>query len=256
MIKKIFSLFLGLSIATITLAQKSQQIYTDNQNKIDLEFRGGFSLGGTAPISIPREIQHIDHYSPDFGNSYLLEVQLTKWYNPRWGFSTGLRYDTKGMKTTARVKSYRTEIVNQGDKVAGYWTGRVNTNVHMQYLTLPLLANYRISNRLKVQGGMYFSYNLSGRFDGKVSEGYLRENNPTGQKISFSGNQYATYDFGKELRNLAYGVEVAATWKSTSHLSFIGQLTWGLNDLFKSTFHTVTFNMYPVYLTLGVAYQL
>lgn len=256
MIKKILSLFLGLSIATITFAQQSQQLYTDNQNQIDLEFKGGFSLGGTAPMSIPREIRHIDHYSPDFGHSYLLEVQLTKWYSNRWGFSTGLRYDAKAMNTTARVKAYKTEIINHGEKVAGYWTGRVNTNVNIQYLTLPLLTSYRINNRLKVQGGFYFSYKLSGEFDGKVSEGYLRENNPTGQKISFVENQYATYNFGSDLRRIAYGVELSSTWKSTSHLSFIAHLSWGLSDIFKDTFDTVTFKMYPVYLTLGVAYQL
>ena len=37
-----------------------------------------------------------------------------------------------------------------GGKIKGLWTGGVKTKVKMSYLTIPVLANYRISSRWKV----------------------------------------------------------------------------------------------------------
>lgn len=31
-------------------------------------------------------------------------------------------------------------------------------------------------------------------------------------------------------------------------------LTWGLNNIFKNDFHTITFAMYPIYLNIGFGY--
>lgn len=43
-----------------------------------------------------------------------------------------------------------------GGKIKGLWTGGVKTKVKMSYLTIPVLANYRISSRWKVMAGPYF----------------------------------------------------------------------------------------------------
>lgn len=36
-----------------------------------------------------------------------------------------------------------------GGKVEGLWTGGVKTKVKMSYITVPLLANYKINDRWK-----------------------------------------------------------------------------------------------------------
>ena len=38
------------------------------------------------------------------------------------------------------------------------------------------------------------------------------------------------------------------------NLNVFGLLDWGLSDVFQDDFQTVTFPMYPIYATLGVAY--
>ena len=42
-------------------------------------------------------------------------------------------------------------------------------------------------------------------FDGYVYDGYLREGDPTGPKISFEGDYVPTNDFGDNLRHFQVG---------------------------------------------------
>ena len=84
----------------------------------------------------------------------------------------------------ATVKNYGMAIFNEvGGKVEGLWTGGVKTKVKMSYITIPLLANYKINNRWKVVAGPYFSYMMDGDFSGEVYEGHLRTPDATGSRI-------------------------------------------------------------------------
>ena len=65
------------------------------------------------------------------------------------------------MTTEATVKNYGMKIINtNGGELAGLWTGGVKTKVKNSYLTIPILADYRISKRWIVSAGPYFSYLL------------------------------------------------------------------------------------------------
>ena len=46
----------------------------------------------------------------------------------KWGISTGIRLETKGMKTDATVKNYHMKMIaNDGGEMEGQWTGGVTT---------------------------------------------------------------------------------------------------------------------------------
>ena len=46
----------------------------------------------------------------------------------------------------------------------------------------------------------------------------------------------------------------SSDWRAFKHLSVFADLTWGLNDIFKKDFNTITFAMYPIYLNVGFGY--
>ena len=92
------------------------------------------------------------------------------------------------------------------------------------------------------------------RIFGHVYEGYLREDDPTGPKVEFTDGKIATYDFSDDLRHFQWGLQVGAGWRAFKHLNVYADLTWGLNDIFKNNFNTVTFAMYPIYLNIGFGY--
>lgn len=221
----------------------------------EYEVKVGFNIGGTSPLPLPREIRKLSGYNPTL--TIPVEGTVTKWLNPQqnWGLTTGLKLENKGMITDARVKNYRTQIVGGGgEKVSGNWTGMVHTKVRNTYLTVPLLVAHKPSERWRVRAGVYFSYMTEGDFSGKVYDGYLREGDPTGAKVEFADGNAATYDFSGELRRFAYGLQAGASWRAYKSFNVNAELSWGLNSIFKSSFDTVSFGMYPVYLTAGVGY--
>ena len=186
---------------------------------------------------------------------------MTKWFGEsrKWGVISGLRLENKGMRTKATVKNYGMEIImfdaaNKQYSLKGNWTGGVRTKVQNAYLTIPVLAAYKVNNRWSIKAGPYFSYMMDGDFSGHVYDGYLRKDNPTGSKVTFDNGAIATYDFTHDLRKFQWGVQLGADWKAFKHLKVYADLNCGLNDIFKKDFKTITFDMYAVYLNIGFGY--
>lgn len=160
------------------------------------------------------------------------------------------------MTTEATVKNYGMKIINtNGGELEGLWTGGVKTKVKNSYLTVPVLANYKISKRWKLVAGPYFSYLLEGDFSGHVYEGHLRTPDQTGSRVDFTDESIATYDFSDDLRKFQWGIQLGGEWKAFKHLNVYADLTWGLNDIFKKDFDTISFAMYPIYLNIGFGYS-
>ena len=160
---------------------------------LEYRLKAGFNIGGTSPLPLPEEIREIKGYDPTM--QIAVEADVVKWFN-KWGLLVGLRLENKGMKTDARVKNYGMKMTStDGSVIEGNWTGNVNTQVDNSYLTVPVLALYKISKRWEVSAGAFFSYQTKGSFHGYVYDGYLREGDPTGEKVVFEDGAQATYDF-------------------------------------------------------------
>jgi hypothetical protein len=222
---------------------------------LDYEVYAGVNIGGTSPIPLPAEIRQINSYSPDL--NMLIGTTVTKWLtnDRKWGIGVGARFEGQGMETRATVKNYGMEIIQDGSRVSGHWTGKVQTNYSSAMLTIPITAVYRLNDKWRFNVGPYLGIRLKGHFNGYVYDGYLREGDPTGNKVTFEGDSQASYDFSDELRRLHFGAQAGASWQAFSHLSVNANLAWGFNDIFKSSFKTVTFNLYPIYLNVGFGYR-
>lgn len=221
----------------------------------EYSIKAGLSIGGTSPLPLPKEIRNIDSYSPNI--AIAIEGNATKWFgnDKKWGMTAGIRLENKTMTTEATVKNYGMKIINtNGGELQGLWTGGVKTKVKNSYLTIPVLANYKISDRWKVSLGPYVSYMTEGNFSGHVYKGHLRTPDETGQRVDFTGESIATYDFSDNLRKFQWGAQLGGEWKAFKHLNVYADLTWGLNDIFKKDFDTITFAMYPIYLNIGFGY--
>ncbi len=219
----------------------------------EYSLKAGFSIGGTSPLPLPQEIRQIDSYQPSMTIS--IEGNTTKWLDneKKWGLTFGLRLEEKNMITKATVKNYGMTIINSnGGELGGLWTGGVKTKVKNSYLTVPVLANYKIDRHWKVVAGLYMSYLLNGDFSGHVYEGHIRTPDQMGERVDFSGDNIAVYDFTDNLRKFQWGLQFGGEWNVFKHLNVYADLTWGLNDIFKKDFNTITFAMYPIYLNIGL----
>jgi len=194
--------------------------------------KAGFSIGGTSPLPLPEEIRKIDSYAPG-GLAISIEGNATKWFDTKWGMTVGVRLENKNMTTEATVKNYGMKIINtNGGELQGLWTGGVKTKVKNSYLTIPVVANYKVSKRWKVSAAP----------------------DQTGSRVDFTGESIATYDFSDNLRKFQWGLQLGGEWRAFKHLNVYADLTWGLNDIFKKDFDTISFAMYPIYLNIGFGY--
>lgn len=243
-------MLMGISVFTYAQQDRNKSIIRLSLKGLEYEVKAGIAIGGTAPLPLPEEIRSINHYNPTLAIS--IEGNVTKWFGSKWGTQLGLRLENKSMKTDATVKNYSMEMISkEGGHMKGMWTGDIKTNVDNSYLTVPVLAMYKLSNRVKLKAGLYVSYLLDGEFSGSAYDGYLRDEDPTGTKFTVTE---ATYDFSDDLRNFAWGAQAGVDWRAFKHLNVFADLTWGLNDIFKKDFKTITFAMYPIYLNVGFGY--
>lgn len=247
-----------LAALLLLLCTATLQAQEENESRKRIEYTShiGINIGGTAPLPIPEEIREIKSYSPGVNPTIGMEVLYHFGNDSRWGIASGLTIEKRGMSTGAEVKNYRTEIIGENNnKLRGNWTGNVHTEVENWYITLPLLAVYEINSRISVKGGAFLSYLADGSFSGYVNDGYLRKNDPTGDKIIFDSSTKGTYDFSESLSEISWGVQAAADYTATDHLKICARLTWGLNDIFEKDFSTISFSMYPIYLNIGLGYR-
>ncbi|MBR1766512.1 MAG: PorT family protein [Bacteroidales bacterium] len=224
-------------------------------DSIDVRIRMGYSIGGTVPLDMPTSIRSLDAFRPT--PSPMAGADATVWVSPRLGFAAGLHIENKGMDAEVTVKSYRMEMRQGGSQMAGLFTGHVKQEVTQWMVTLPVQAIASLGKVLTLKAGPYFSFLISKGFSGIAFDGYLRQGNPTGPKITIGDEEgeWATYDFRDSMRSLQWGIAAGVDWCFSRHLGLSVDLGWGLSGVFQSDFETVEQTLYPIYGTLGLLYR-
>ncbi len=215
--------------------------------------RAGYVLGGTSPLPLPEEIRSINQFKPEGGMTFGADAYRR--LSRRWGVMAGAHFFMEGMHTGADVKNYHMGITQGEDYLEGNFTGVDVTETFMAGFTVPVMASFRVSPRWNINLGPYVSYLVGREFKGEVYDGYLREGDPTGQKVIIDADNPATYDFSDSMRRWLWGARLGFDWKAMRHFTVYASLDWGLNGVFPSDFKTVDFALYPLYATFGVAYS-
>lgn len=245
--KYITVILLILSIMTSKLSAQEE-----TQKTFDLNFRLGVNLGGTAPLPLPEEVRKIESYNPKFNPQ--IGFNLVYNLNERWGVGSGATFDWKGMRVRDEVKyMYTTVTEKEGGELTGYFVGKNMTNISMTHLTIPIYARYRFSDKWNVRLGIYASRVLSNKFDGNVTDGYMRVGTPTGQKQEIDE---ATFDFSDDARDYDFGLLGGGEFRLTNSLGIYADLSWGLVPYFYSKSNPIRFKMHNIYGTFGITYRL
>lgn len=244
-------------VAVLILLSASEAKGKDVSDSLNYYVRLGYNIGGTAPVGMPATIRALNKFyiQPDI----LLGFDIQKDFWGKFGLMTGIRYETKNMKIDATVKNYHMEIVEEGAlPIEGMYTGRLVTKCEESMITIPVLATFRATKTLLVKAGIYGNYILSSTFKGYVYDGYLREGDPTGQKVSFGNGdgETASYDFSCKLRKVQYGIDCGIDWQFHKRFGVYADLAWGLNGVFKSDFKTIEQTLHSIYGSVGLIYRL
>ena len=239
-------------------AQTEEEVHDSDTNLLHAALRGwhfrfaaGYNIGGTAPLPLPNTIREINSWRP--GAHFSLEADMQRQFGKsNWGMAIGMRLESKGMRTEARVKGYYTEVIGEeSGEMKGYWTGPVKTKHSLNALTFPILLTFDITPRWQLAFGPYVSWIINSDFSGSVYDGYIRDTDPTGERAEVTN---ATYDFSDNLRHFGWGAQLGVNFRAYKHFQVGADIQWGLNDIFKDDFTAVTFDMYPIYGNFHFAY--
>ncbi len=248
----IASLFIVMGNVEASNKGDLKTFFTEN---MDYEVNAQFGIGGSMPLGFPREIRKIESFNP--GLHLGLGVQATKWLcdDQDWGVRLGARVQSRGMETEARVKNYLTEVVQGDGVISGNFTGLVNTEVKNTYVVIPLSVVKPISSRVNLYGGLNVAFLIDKGFTGYVSDGYLRLNNPLGEKLTFTGEGRGPYDFSDDIRSFQWGAQLGAEWALQRRFSLFANVDYDFNNVFKKDFTAISFSMHNIYLNIGFGYK-
>ena len=232
----VISIILAILVQT-TFAEERYGGFWDFFAKI------GINLGGTMPRPMPNSISKVESYSPNLNP--VIEAEALKWLSKKIGVSTGLRFENKGMKSTASVKEYS---MNFGD-FHGKFRGTVDTEMNFNYLGLPISAHYALMENFFVYAGAYYAYLLSGEFKGIASDGSINSGNGP---IDVNREEY---NFSNELRNYDAGLSIGMNFLPyNEHLLLSLNFNYGFVSIFPSDFNGIADDMQNVYGKFSVGY--
>lgn len=224
-------------------------------NESDVNVRLGYNLGGTAPMGMPATIRGLNTYKLQFNPS--LGIDVAHPLQGNWFAVVGLQLENKGMEMDARVKNYHMVITRGGQTLGGVFTGDVTTRVTQWMLTLPAQIAYKHRD-FYFKFGPYVSYVGNRNFGGWAHNGYLRVDDPTGDKVLLGDakDERGDYDFTPDMRRLQVGFDAGVDWHFHKRFGAFVDLAWGISQVHRSSFHTIEQTLYPVYGKLGFTYRI
>ncbi len=248
--KRLIAAFVMMLISLSAFSQNNN-VGSDKSDDGNLSFSNqvmvGFNVGASFPLPIPNRMSGFS-WTPPF--TPYIGYKLTIHNDKTFGMATGLMVGYKGMHAKASVYQIYTEVVVDGIETKGYFTGRNSTNVDNLYMSFPIEACI-LQPKYRFNVGVLLSYTLKKEFNGDVSDGYLRKDTPTGDKILVSSS---SYNFDDEVR----GFDIAATLtferKIVNNLNLSVGLDWSLTPLLHSDFTGMPYKLYNVYAHVGVVY--
>lgn len=245
---KYLSVLFGCWITPITLVA---QVDTTKSNRNHLEFSAGTQIGATTPLTMPNAIRSIDAFKPSL--PFYLGVQYNYFLKNNVGIKSGIIIEGRGMYTEATVKGYYTKF-ESGDQqaVTGYYYGTISTHFKNIYLSLPLSLHYN-TNSWQHFIGLNASLAIYKQFSGQALEGYIRDTQPTGEKIGMSN---VSYEFNNSVRNFNLGVHLGTQYKVYKNLYAQAQVNFGINNTLSNQLETISYSMHHLYLSCGLHYKL
>lgn len=232
--------------------------------------RLGYSVGGTIPLGFPEGIRGINSFSPKL--NYRSGVDIEYRYNTHWGLSGGLYFERKGFEGDASVKQYDVLVSVGGESISGPYTGNVDVNVIQTGFTVPILANWWITRKLKLKFGPYVSMVTDRSFYGYAygevgSDGnptaYLRRGNSANAPLVYVGNDETTRgyftgeEFNRFMRRFQWGLNLGVDWYFSRHWGMFFDMSYGINSAFNDKIgNPVTIGLHPLYATFGLTYKI
>lgn len=244
-------LFLGLVAKAKTVTPAKAK----GESRITHHVVAGLNVGAVTPVSLPDNVREIKNYNPLLNPSIGYEGRYS--FNKRWSFGVQLKVDLKGMFVQDQVMYFHTMVTmengGQSSSFEGDFSGINTTTAQNVYLTLPLYVVYKPYKKWEFRLGGYVARLLKAKFEGNVSDGYIRRNNSLGEKVLVNS---ANFDFADKECRFDWGLYAGTAHDIGKRWQVNLNMEWGLQRMFPASFPGISFPMYNIYGNLGCTYRL
>lgn len=227
---------------------------TKNIKLIQYKVTAGINVGGLAPVPLPNNIREIRSYNPTFSPSLGFEAAYQ--FKKKWSVGISPRFEYKGMKVKDSVMYFHTMIQEgEGSNAStfeGDFTGTNYTESKNLYFGIPVFLQFTPAENWNYRLGGYLAFLLNSKFEGTVSDGYIRNGGSLGEKVEITS---ASFDFSDKIRKFDYGLYAGVIRNIGKRFSVDLSLQWGLRSAFPSSFTGISFPMYNVYGQIGTGYR-
>ena len=244
------------ALACVALFATLPAVAQESNGNIKLKARVGYNIGGTAPLGLPATIRSIESFK--LTPNLMVGLDAMHPLSDKFGLQLSLHYEIKDMDGEVTTKGYHMKVKMDNDELEGLYTGHVRQIVRQRMFTIPLQVTYELGKKVQLKAGPYLSLLLAKDFYGYAFDGYMRKDDPTGIKVVMGDKEgeWATYDFGDDMRNCQLGAVAGIDWAFYRQLGLSANLSWGLTGIHHSNFKTVEQTLYPIYGTIGFFYKI
>lgn len=251
--KRLLHIILPVFFCLNSYAQENNS----NEKFAGIKYRiiAGLNAGGLSPVPLPDNIRKIRTFNPTL-NPYA-GIEGVYELDSKWSIGLSPQLQYKGMKVKNEVK-YMHTIIQMGEgaqasSFEGAFSGTNYTDVKNLYLGIPVFVQFTPKGKWRYKLGGYMAFLIKSKFEGTVSDGYIRNGGSLGEKVEVTS---ASFDFKEQLRTFDCGIYAGVSRELGERLSIDAGLQWGIRSAFPPSFRGISFPMYNIYAQLGVAYKL
>ncbi len=225
-------LILGLAFAGSLLVNAQEK--TKSASPITFGVKAGFNASTLSKYDGNGEYDNDQKLKPGFNAGVFVHIPVAD----KFSIQPELLFNQLGSKTEEREEFYVNSDLYRRD---------VDYKKTLNYLTLPIMVQYKILPQLYVEAGPEFGFLLGGKDKGDITMSKNSGNTTTTQTTTFSEK------IVKDLYNrFNFGMGIGAGYYFTENFGVTARFTAGITDIYKhNSADAIRNNAFQV----GVAYQ-
>jgi opacity protein-like surface antigen len=249
--KKYTLFFLFSGIALSCLAQnKRTEVPTKKVSPVQFGLYAGANTGAPIPKTV------VEGSKGDLGTNFRGGLMAKYNFTNRFGVIGECGYARKTASFSSPVKDqYIEQTFVVGDGAGGFITGVIQTtfsgdtqgSFDLNYLESALLAEYKITNRLSLDFGVFAADLVKGKNDGVATNVRIGNNVPFADQA---------FDNSAELNRFDYGWVGGIGFKMVDNIQLNVRYATGTPSIYLPTFTRVTEPLPTRYLQVGVDYRI
>jgi len=220
-------------------------------SKWELSTAAGVDFGGVIPIPLsemPEDADATLKIRPTLG------IGLQRNFNERWSLGFEGNYHILALDANVNVVSQA--FWSDDRSYAMYFSGEAYSSTELQFVEIPLTADFHFNKRWSLVFGGYYSIITKAKLETEGKNGWISADKYDTDTAPLPGAQNTSFNFNDELDNYDVGALLGYEYKIGKKINLWGRFSVGFKSIFKPDFNNIDYEMYQFRFATGVSFIL